>query len=408
MTTPQPISTPHESLAIGLVCPYAWDVPGGVQAHVRDLAESLILRGHRVSVMTPVQDPALLPAYAVDGGRPRSVPYNGSVARLTMGMRATGRVRRWIREGEFDVVHVHEPMAPSLSLLTCWVARGPIVATWHSSIARSRALNIGYYIAQTAMEKVVARIAVSEYARRTLVDHLGGDAVLIPNGVEVANFATAAPLDDARLQQLKGPRVLFLGRSSEPRKGLGVLLAAWPQLRATIPDLGLVLVGQADEAEVLASVSAEHHDSIVFLGPVSDQEKARALRSVDVYVAPNTGGESFGIVLLEAMSAGTPVLASDLAAFRRVLDEGRAGLVFRNEDSADLARVLTALLNNEEERKLLAVKGYERALEFDWSRITDDILAVYDSVTVTGDKVDVDLRGQIVGRLAQRNQSDAT
>ena len=391
----------QRQLSVGLVCPYAWDSPGGVQAHIRDLAQNLLLHGHRVSVLTPVQDPELLPDYAVDGGRPRSVAYNGSVARLTLGVRATGRVRKWIREGEFDVVHVHEPMAPSLSLLTCWVARGPIVATWHSSIVRSRALNAGYYVAQTAMEKVVARIAVSEYARRTLVDHLGGDAVLIPNGVQVSAFADVEPL-----RRWPGPRVMFLGRAGEPRKGLAVLLAAWPAVCAAIESIGLVIVGHADATEVLDQVPVELHETIKFLGPLSDYDKARALRSVDVYVAPNTGGESFGIVLLEAMAAGTPVVASDLAAFRRVLDEGRAGATFANGDSADLARVLTTLVSDDDERARLSVAGYQRALVFDWSRVTAEILAVYDSVSHPGDSVGVDLRGQIVGRLAQRHSGD--
>ena len=131
-------------MRIGIVCPYAWDVPGGVQAHVRDLAESLIERGHDVSVLTPVDDPDELPVYAVDGGRPRAVPYNGSVARLTLGVKATARVRRWIRDGNFDVLHVHEPLAPSLGGLACWAARGPIVATVHSSVERSRVLATGY------------------------------------------------------------------------------------------------------------------------------------------------------------------------------------------------------------------------------------------------------------------------
>ncbi|MDP4825910.1 MAG: glycosyltransferase family 4 protein [Candidatus Nanopelagicales bacterium] len=397
---PIPGVSGQRTLRIGIVCPYAWDVPGGVQAHVRDLAETLMDFGHFVRVITPVQDPSLLPDYADDGGRPRSVPYNGSVARLTLGMRATNHVRRWIREGEFDVVHVHEPLAPSLSLLTCWAAEGPIVATWHSSIARSRALSVGYYIAQTAMEKVSARIAVSEYARRTLVDHIGGDAVLIPNGVKVADFAEVAPLEPR-----DGRRVLFLGRTGEPRKGLSVLLRSWPGLRHNFPDLKLVIVGAADEADVLAQLPAEDAASLEFLGPLSDHGKARALRSADVYVAPNTGGESFGIVLLEAMSAGTPVVASDLPAFRRVLDDGRTGAVFINEDSSDLTRVLSRVLSSSAERESLAAAGSARAAEFDWSHIAADVVAVYDSVVQPGEVVKVDLRGQLMGRWGQRGST---
>lgn len=384
-------------MRIGLVCPYAWDVPGGVQAHVRDLAETLLDLGHAVSVITPAEDPEALPAYAVDAGRPRAVPYNGSVARLTFGVKATARVRRWVRDGSFDVLHVHEPMAPSVSVLACWVSQGPIVATWHSSLERSKVLSAAYYLAQTALEKVVARIAVSERARRTLVDHLGGDAILIPNGVRVAAFADAEPL-----RAWDGPRAMFLGRLDESRKGLSTLLDAWPAVQRALPDAGLVVVGGGDADDIAASLPAAMRERIDFLGRLGDEDKARALRSVDVYVAPNTGGESFGIVLLEAMAAGTPVLASDLEAFVSVLDGGAAGVTFPVGDPAALAERLIGLLGDEARRRDLAERGRARAAEYDWSRIAGDVLAVYDAVTVGAAPVRVDLRGQLVGRLAGR------
>ncbi|MCP4894686.1 MAG: glycosyltransferase family 4 protein, partial [Actinomycetales bacterium] len=208
------------SLRVGLVCPYAWDVPGGVRSHVADLAVTLRGRGHSVNVLAPVEKESVLPDWVTDGGRPVAVPYNGSVARLSFGVKATRRVRAWIREGDFDIVHIHEPLAPSLSVLTCWSARGPLVATWHSSHDRSRVLSAGYYVAQTAMEKLRGSIAVSEEARRTLIGHVGGDAVLIPNGVRVKDFAPESH-DRQRRRE-----VLFLGRIEEPRKGLSVLVDA--------------------------------------------------------------------------------------------------------------------------------------------------------------------------------------
>jgi len=160
-------------MRIGLVSPYSFDVPGGVQSHVRDLAEELIRLGHDVSVLAPADDDDALPAYVVPAGRAVPVPYNGSVARLSFGLLSASRVRRWIREGEFDVLHVHEPASPSLGLLACWAAIGPIVATFHASMEKSRAITAAYAILQTALEKVSARIAVSERARETLVEHLG-------------------------------------------------------------------------------------------------------------------------------------------------------------------------------------------------------------------------------------------
>lgn len=386
-------------MRIGIVCPYAWDTPGGVSAHVRDLAETLIERGHSVSVLTPVEDPSTLPEYAVDGGRPRAVPYNGSVARLTFGVKATARVRRWIRDGNFDVLHVHEPIAPSLGVLACWAARGPIVATVHYSIERSRALVTAYYVAQTALEKISALIAVSEHARRTIVDHLGGDAVLIPNGVRVSRFRDAKPLPP-----WGAPTVLFLGRLDEPRKGLQVLLEALPSVCASVPDVRLVLVGPGDPDEVLADVPDVLRHHITCLGRVSEAEKASALASADVYVAPNTGGESFGIVLLEAMAAGTPVVASDLEAFERVLDAGRCGVTFPVGDSAALASALASLLTDEQRRRRLSELGSQRVRLYDWDTVADDVLHVYESVTAGQHGVREDLRGQLVGRLAGRRR----
>jgi phosphatidylinositol alpha-mannosyltransferase len=384
---------------VGLVCPYAWDAPGGVRSHIADLAQTLIARGHEVSVLAPVDEAEELPDWIVDGGRPVSVPYNGSVAKLSFGVKATGRVRRWIRDGDFDVLHVHEPLAPSLSLLACWVGRGPIVATWHSSSERSRMLSAGFYIAQTAMEKVTARIAVSEDARRFLVGHLGGDAVLIPNGVRVSDFIT-----DERLAVFDPdrPSMVFLGRMDEPRKGLAVLVAALPEIVAKVPNVQVVVVGPGDIDEQRESLDPLVRDNVVYLGRVSDADKARAFASADVYIAPHTGGESFGIVLAEAMAASTAVLASDLPAFRNVLADGTAGRLFATGDPASLAEAAVDLLTDRSARESLVRLGRARVMDFDWDHVVDDVLAVYESVTVNGEHVTEDLRGQLMGRLMGR------
>jgi phosphatidyl-myo-inositol alpha-mannosyltransferase len=364
---------------VGLVCPYTWDVPGGVQAHVHDLAKALIGLGHDVSVITPADDEAPLPSYVVSAGRAVPVPYNGSVARLAFGVLSLGRVRRWLRDGNFDVVHVHEPAAPSLSLLATWAADVPIVATFHTSIGRSRAMAAAYSILQTALEKISGRIAVSEAARRTLVEHLGGDAVLIPNGVLVSSFVGAQPLPG---WPGDGGALGFLGRLDEPRKGLPVLLEAFEMLVATRPQLRLLIAGPGDADDVRKALPAAVRSQVTLLGLVSDADKARMLRSVDVYVAPNTGGESFGIVLLEAMAAGTPLLASDIDAFRVVLDGGDAGLLFPTGDSAALARAAGVLLDDEAMRARLAAAGAQRVRAYDWSTVARDVVRVYETVAV--------------------------
>lgn len=376
-------------MKIGLVCPYAWDVPGGVRSHIADLSETLIARGHEVQVLAPVEQPDDLPDWVIDGGRPIAVPYNGSVARLSFGVGAARRVRAWIREGDFDVVHVHEPLSPSLSVLTCWSASGPIVGTWHSALDRSRVMRTGYYIAQTAAEKVRGHIAVSDDARRTLVSHVGGDAVLIPNGVRVRSFAEATP--DPSI----GPfSVVFLGRIDEPRKGLAVLAEAWPLIRDAVPQARLVVVGPGDPDDDLLVGDT----SVTWRGRVSDEEKAQILAAADVYCAPHTGGESFGIVLAEAMSASAAVAASDLPAFRRVLMDGDCGELFAVGDPQALANSVITLLTDKSRHEHVTRAARRRVRDFDWDTVVDDVLAVYDSVRVPGEKVHEDLRGQIVGR----------
>ena len=383
-------------MRIGLVCPYAWDIPGGVRSHVSDLAQALADHGHDVGMLAPAIDPSTLPSWVSDGGRPLAIRYNGSVARLSFGVKATQRVRGWIREGGFDLLHVHEPIAPSLSLLAVWSARGPLVATWHSSKDRSRLLAASGFIAQTAMEKIRGRIAVSEDARRFLVGHLGGDAVLIPNGVRVRDFE-----GDDRLSGVPQDvrTALFLGRMDEPRKGLTELLAAWELLDD--PAAILVVAGPGDVEEHRALVPEAIRDRVLLLGTLSDADKARALRSVDLYVAPHTGGESFGIVLVEAMAAGTPIIASDLPAFRRVLENGTSGMLVPVGDSAALASGISRLLVDDMARSELADAGRRRVQEFDWDRVVDEVIAVYESVHTPGERVTEDLRGQIVGRLAR-------
>lgn len=386
-------------MRVGMVCPYAWDVPGGVQAHVRDLAEELHLHGHEVSVIAPADDDAPLPAYVVPAGRPVPVPYNGSVARLSFGVLSNTRVRRWLRDGEFDVLHVHEPASPSLSLLACWAASGPLVATFHTSTLRSRAMHAAYPVLYPALEKISARIAVSEDARRTLVEHLGGDAVLVPNGVAVRRFATASPLPG---WPGEGGALGFLGRLNETRKGFPVLLAAVEQLAAERPGLRLLVAGPGDLEEALEGLPEHLLPRVTALGLVSELDKARMLRSVDVYVAPNIGGESFGIILTEAMAAGTPVLASDLDAFRRVLDDGRAGRLFPVGDAAALAASAGALLDDQAGRAAMVEAARRVVRRYDWATVVDDVVAVYEMVTEGAAGVREDVRnGSLLGMLSR-------
>jgi phosphatidylinositol alpha-mannosyltransferase len=363
---------------VGLVCPYTWDVPGGVQAHVHDLADALVARGHTVSVLTPVDEPSApdLPPHVVPAGRAVPVPYNGSVARLVFGPLSLARTRRWLREGEFDVLHLHEPTVPSVSMLALFAAQGPMVATFHTATARSRALQVFGTALQPALEKLTGRIAVSPAARRVVVEHLGVDAVLIPNGVDVARFDGAKPLDD----RPAAPTVVFLGRIDEPRKGLAVLLEALPELVRLEPDVRLLVAGPGDEDAVREAVPASLRSRVELLGRVSDADKPRVFASGDVYCAPNTHGESFGIVLVEAMATGTPVVASDLEAFRLVLQDGAAGVLVPVGDAGALATALAELLADEPRRTARAEAGRRAVQAYDWSTVTTRIVEVYETV----------------------------
>ncbi len=360
-------------LRIGLVCPYSLDVPGGVQNHVRDLAAVLAERGHTVAVLAPGDATDGEAPFVTTVGKAVPVRFNGSVARLSFGPRAAARVRRWLADRDFDLLHVHEPESPSVSLLALWASEVPVVATFHSSLPRSRATASSVSLLRPSLEKISARIAVSRAARDTLVQHLGGEPVIIPNGVFCQRFA-AAPVREAWSDP--GPTIGFLGRTDEPRKGLGVLLAAMPQVAARHPSARLLVAGRGG-AQAVTELRRGLRGPVEVLAQVSDDERETLLRSVAVFVAPQTGGESFGIVLVEAMAAGAAVASSDLPAFCELLSHERSGLLFPAGDAAACAEAICRLLDDDGLRLALARAGQEVAARYDWSRLVDDIEAVY-------------------------------
>lgn len=371
-------------MRIGLVCPYQWDTPGGVQYHVRDLAETLRGMGHHVEVLTPAEREDSLPAeHATWAGRTVPVPYNGSMASVQFGPVSAARVRRWLREGHFDVVHVHEPASPSVSLLVCMIARGPVVATFHAATTRSKWLAAVGPMARPWLEKISGRIAVSDFARRVQVEHLGGDAVIIPNGVHVAAFAEGPTLP-GHTRGVDGPTIGFLGRYDEPRKGLPVLLEAMRAVVRRHPGAQLLIAGRGDPAEARALIGEDLRAHVALLGELSEEDKAAFLRSVDVYCAPNLLGESFGVVLIEALAAGAPIVASDLDAFARVLENGEAGVLVRRGDAGALARALGDLLADPARRAALSARGVTVAAGYDWGVLARRILAVYETVARPG------------------------
>ena len=371
-----------EKKRIGIVCPYGWDTPGGVQAHIADLASYLISQGHHVEVLAPVSEDVEVPDYLVNAGKPLAIPYNGAVARILFGPIAFARVRQWISQGDFDLLHLHEPAIPSISLLACFAAEGPLVGTFHASAKRQKAIFAIGPILEPVIEKLTARIAVSEAARSTLTEHLETDAIVVPNGI-YARRLSSGTLDD----RWSGASIGFIGRFEEPRKGLAILVEALPQIIRTIPEIRVIVAGPGDENEFLKSVPFDLHDRFTFLGRISEEEKANFLRSIGVYVAPNTGGESFGIILAEALAAGAAVVASDIPAFAALLGDGAFGTLFNSENSDSLAASIVEVLNNSEKRERLRAAGKEYAQSFDWDEVAERIYDVYEMAMVGLGKV---------------------
>ncbi len=368
-------------MRIGIACGYSWDVPGGVQFHIRDLAQELIGRGHHVSVIAPSEKTDGLEPFVHPVGAAIPIRYNGSVARLSFGPKVNREVRAWLREQQLDVLHVHEPFTPSVSMLALMSADCPVVSTFHTAMDRSRMLSIASPLLIPMLDKIQARIAVSQEARRTAVQHLGGDAWVIPNGVFVKNLHITDK-DERFAGTHERPTLSFLGRLDEPRKGLPVVAKAFSAIRERHPGVRLLVAGKGDVDEA-REMFGEDSDAVEFLGPISDEDKALLLGSSDIYLAPNTGGESFGIILVEAMSAGAYIVASNIPAFRAVLGNGEFGSHFDNEDASDLARVVNAALADPKMRRETAVKAAQEAWRYDWSTVASHILSVYETAIRT-------------------------
>lgn len=371
-------------LRVGIICPYSFETPGGVQNHIRDFSEALMHRGHCVSVFAPGRRTKDMPLWVQTNGSSFAIPYNGSWAHLSYFLAAGLQTRRWVRQGQFDIVHLHEPEAPSVSHKPLVMRDAPpMVATFHASIEPyPKALHIFERYLRSYLAPLSDAIFVSPAAQRT-ADHYLPTAIdrhVIPNGIDRRAYVRAE-----RNNQWTGtperPTVGFLGRLEEERKGFPVFVEAAARVLDRYPGARFLVVGDGrKEAEkmILERDGGERLlDHFEFLGRVDDDDKARFYRSLDVYVAPQTGGESFGIVLAEAMAAGCPVVASDLPAFVDVTERGRDAALFANKDGVDCAERICALLADPQERTRLADAGLERSKDFDWERVVDEVLAVY-------------------------------
>lgn len=349
-----------------VVCPYSWATPGGVGAHVGNLAAAMRSRGHEVRIVAP--DAADVPG-VTSVGRSIPIPYNGSIARLAFGPRVAMRIRVVIRRYRPDMLHVHEPFAPSVGLAALLATRLPVVATFHASVPRSRAYRIASPALRPLYRRLAGRIAVSEEARRTVEEALGDGVQVIPNGVDCRRFAD--------LPEPAGSAVLFIGRF-EPRKGARILIDAFPALKERHPDAALIMVGEGSERRACEGAVPEAlREDVTFVGRVEPWELAQTMGHAAVVCVPSLGGESFGIVLLEGMAAGRPVVASNIPGYAAVLRDGVDGLLVPPGDPGALADALARLLDDPVRAKSMGESGRQRALRYDWPVVAGEIEAVY-------------------------------
>jgi phosphatidylinositol alpha-mannosyltransferase len=374
-------------MKIGLVTPYVYPLPGGVTQHVQYLYGNLRLRGHDVRILTSSH--GLQRASEGDIiriGKGFSMPVNGSVGTITLSPRFISQVRDMLEREQFDLLHFHEPFVPFLSPVVLRLSTSVNVATFHAYGGFSPSYEFGRRAMRGYAARLHGRIAVSGAAKHFIERYFPGEYKVIPNGVDIDRFQRSVPI--ARWQDGTS-NILFVGRF-EPRKGLLELLKAYRLLHKSGCDCRLLVVGSGPLArEARRYVATRRLRGVEFLGRVSDEEKAQLFRTADVYASPATGGESFGIVLLEAMASGTAIVASDIHGYKGVVRRGREALLVPPRDPKALAIAIGRLLGDDEERRAMGDAGRLRAEEFSWPRVTA--------------KVD-DFYGVVVRRLAARGE----
>jgi phosphatidyl-myo-inositol alpha-mannosyltransferase len=362
---------------IALVCPYAFDDPGGVQTHVRELAERLLDRGHAVEVLAPVRRGAS-PSYVHAVGRPVNIPYNASNAPIDPRPWSRKAVRCQLTRFGPDIVHVHEPLTPSTSMWATLEARAPVVATFHSGASRARLFDLAAPLLRRVARRLAVRIAVSDAAAAFAGQRIGGHFEIVPNGVDLARFTDADPADLG-----PGVKLLFLGRL-DTRKGFPVAVAAFARLAGERPDLRLIVVGDGPDRREVATLPASVRERVTLLGAIPNIDIPPYLRACDLYLGASIGGESFGMVLVEAMAAGLPIVASRIPGYVEVVRDGVDGVLVRPGDPAALAAAAAGIVDDPDLAARLTAAGLERVRIYDWSTVVTRLEDLYRDAVHTG------------------------
>ncbi len=358
-------------MRIALACPYDWAAPGGVQVHVRQLAGVLRGRGHEAIVLAPASarppEPWVRPV-----GRPVRVAYAGTVAPICPWPGSFRRVRAELAAFGPDVVHVHEPFTPSTSMFAALASPAPVVATFHAFLSRSRLLRAAAPALRPVWERLRARIAVSEAAARFVSGPFRGPLEVVPNGVDVERFAGAEPASGLPA----GRRVLWVGRLDR-QKGFPVAVRAWAEIARRAPDAWFVVVGEGRDLVALHELPEEAARRVLALGTVRHEDLPPFHAASHVFVSAATGQESFGIVLVEAMAAGLPVVCTDIPGYREVVRDGVEGILVPPGDAGALAGALLRVLGDPGLARRLGEAGRVRARAYDWSVIVGRLEELY-------------------------------
>ncbi len=367
-------------MKIALVTPYDFPYPGGVTEHIMHLDREFRARGHetRIIAASTKDEDGLNDNVIKVSGALSPIPYSGSTARITLSPPVYRRVKKILKEEKFDVVHVHEPAVPILCVAVLRHSHAVNVGTFHAYRETSAVYEYAKPIALRVFGRLDGRIFVSEAVREYITQYFPGDYRIIPNGIDVARFAAPNIEPIARFNDGR-PNLLYVGRMDE-RKGFRHLIRAYPYIKQAIPDVRLLVVGAFDEedkAPFVRYARAHRLRGIHFIGWVSRDELPRYYRTATLFCAPSTGFESFGIVLLEAMAAGLPVVASDIAGYRLVMQDGVQGRLVKPADEKELADGVISLLKNPVLSRDMAVRSRARASEYDWPIIAERVLAYY-------------------------------
>ncbi|HEY5520963.1 MAG TPA: glycosyltransferase family 4 protein [Candidatus Limnocylindrales bacterium] len=362
-------------MKIGLVTPYIYPLPGGVNAHVHDLYEHLVTRGHDVRIISSVHGPQRQSeGDIIRLGYGFSVPANGSVGTLTFSPRYTSIVAKMLDEERFDILHFHEPFVPFLSLVLLRESKSINIATFHAYAGWSPAAEFGKRMLGRFARRLHGRIAVSAAARHFADRYFPGDYKVIPNGVDLDRFKNARAITRYKDGTAN---IFFLGRF-EPRKGVMYALKAYRQLRQRGYDCRLLLAGAGpQEREIRRYIATRRLGGVELLGRISDEDKIRYFATADVYVSPATGQESMGVVLLEALASGTPIVCSDIHGYRSVVRRGEQGLLVPPRNVTALADAIGQLLSNPEMSARMSASARQRAVQFGWDNIAAKVEEYY-------------------------------